>query len=182
MAEADQFLVASAMNDIAIIYRDVNAPAGVIAPVFAYSEPEDYDAQAKLDTKLHGMGVRFNKSHFTRRYGLAEDEFDLDGALAAPAADHAAPIEFADAGAMQDVVDQAVADILPEAVKANARLSTQIEKIVQSAESFEDMQIMLAEQLGQDASADDLTELLARIMLNAGVFGTASVQEAADGR
>jgi hypothetical protein len=83
---------------------------------------------------------------------------------------------------MQDVVDQAVADILPEAVKANARLSTQIEKIVQSAESFEDMQIMLAELLGQDANADDLTELLARIMLNAGVFGTAFAQEAADGR
>jgi phage gp29-like protein len=182
MAEADQFLVVSAMNDIALIYRAVNAQAGVIAPVFGYNEPEDYDAQADLDTKLHGMGVRFNKSHFSRRYGLAEDEFDLDGALAANPADHAAPIEFADAGAMQDVVDQAVADILPEAVKANARLSTQIEKIVQSAESFEDMQIMLAELLGQDASADDLTELLARIMLNAGVFGTASAQEAADGR
>lgn len=170
IADADQFLVVSAMNDIALIYRDVNAMAGVMAPVFAYDEPEDFDAQANLDKKLHSVGVRFKKSHFSRRYGLADDEFDLDGAADAPA-DHAAYIEFTDAQAAQEVIDKAVAEIMPQAVKANARLATQIEKIVTSSETFEDMQIMLAELLGQDAEQDELTELASRIMLNAGLFG-----------
>jgi phage gp29-like protein len=185
MAEADQFLVSSAMNDIALIYRNVNAPAGVMASVFAYNEPEDYGAQAELDTKLHSVGVRFTKCHFSRRYGLDEDEFDLDEATQ-PAeeelpADHSAFIEFADINAAQDIVDQAVADIIPQAIKANANIATQIEKIVRSAESFEDMQIMLAELLGQDVEEDELTELVSRIALNAAAFGTMSAQEDANG-
>jgi len=180
MAEADQFLIASAMNEIALIYRNINRPAEVIAPVFAYNEPEDYGAQADLDKKLHSVGVRFNKSHFSRRYGLAEDEFDIEGEVQSPA-NHSAFIEFADAGSAQDIVDQAVADIMPQAVKANSELVTQIEKIVHSAESFEDMQIMLAELLGQDADEAELTDLLSRIMLNAKAFGARSIEEESNG-
>ncbi|WP_338669763.1 DUF935 domain-containing protein [Pseudodesulfovibrio methanolicus] len=181
IADADLFLVVSAMNDIALAYRDVNAPASVLAPVFGYDEPEDFDAQADLDKKLHSVGVRFKKSHFSRRYGLADDEFDLDGAATDVPADHAAYIEFADAQDAQEVIDKAVAEIIPQAVKANAEIATQIEKIVRSAESFEDMQIMLAELLGQDAEQDELTELAGRIMLNAQAFGTMAAQEEADG-
>ena len=180
MAEADQFLVASAMNEIALAYRNVNAPAGVIAPVFAYSEPEDYAAQADLDTQLHGVGVRFAKSHFTRRYGLAEDEFELATDESAPAGQ----AEFAERGehaeathAAQGVVDRAISDILPEAVRANGALTSQIEKAVRRAEGWEDMQILLAELLGRDADGGELEELLARIMANAGAYGRAAVRE-----
>jgi phage gp29-like protein len=174
MAEADQFLVASAMNEIALTYRDVNAGPGVLAPVFAYSEPEDYAAQADLDKKLHSVGVRFKKTHFTRRYGLAEDEFELEGETNADGpADHA---DFAEGIAAQDVVDQAVAEVMPQAVKANAELVKQIENAVQQAETWEDMQLLLAELLGQDAEPDELEELLARIMLNAAAFGTHAVE------
>jgi UDP-N-acetylglucosamine:LPS N-acetylglucosamine transferase len=81
----------------------------------------------------------------------------------------------------QDVIDKAVAEIMPQAVKANAEIATQIEKIVQRAESFDDMQIMLAELLGQDAEQEELAELAGRIMLNAGAFGTMAAQEEADG-
>jgi Mu-like prophage protein gp29 len=188
MAEADQFLVASVMNDIAIIYRDVNAGPGVLAPVFAYSEPEDYAAQADLDTKLHGVGVRFQKSHFTRRYGLAEDEFELEGGDAGNGADAAEHSEFAEpdenekdgedakAGASQALVDQAIEDLLPEAVKANSKLVKQIENAVCQAETWEDMQLLLAELLGHDAEQDELEELLARIMLNAAAFGAHAVE------
>lgn len=181
MAEADQFLVTGAMNEIALVYRNINAPAGVIAPVFGYNEPEDYDAQASLDTKLHGIGVRFKKSHFSRRYDLAEDEFDLEGETESLPADHSACIEFANAQDAQDVVDRAVADIMPQAVKANAEIVSQIEKIVRSAESFEDMQVMLAELLGQDADESELADLVGRIMLNAQAFGAMAAQEEADG-
>ena len=181
MAEADQFLVTSAMNDIALIYRNVNAPSCVMAPVFAYSEPEDYGAQADLDKKLKSVGVRFKKCHFTRRYGMAEDEFDIEGETKEVPTDHAAFIEFADTHAAQDIVDQAVVDIIPQAVKANAGIATQIEKIVRAAESFEDMQIMLAELLSQDADEDELAELISRIMLNTQAYGSMAVQEEANG-
>ncbi|WP_419787226.1 DUF935 domain-containing protein [Pseudodesulfovibrio sp.] len=180
MADADQFLVVSAMNEIALTFRNVNAPAGVIAPVFGYQEPEDFDAQANLDKKLHSVGVRFKKSHFERHYGMAEDEFDLvddNQAEAEAPADHSAFIEFASARDAQDIIDTALAEIMPQAVKANAKLVTQIEKIVQSAETFEDMQIMLAELLGQEAEQDELAELAGRIMLNAQAFGTMAAQE-----
>jgi len=174
MAEADQFLVASAMNEIALTYRDVNAGPGVLAPVFAYSEPEDYAAQADLDKKLHSVGVRFKKCHFSRRYGLDEDEFELEGETNADGpADHA---DFAEGIAAQDVVDQALAEIMPQAVKANAELVKQIENAVQQAETWEDMQLLLAELLGQDAEQDELEELLARIMLNAAAYGTHAVE------
>jgi phage gp29-like protein len=182
MAEADQFLVSSAMNEIALTYRNVNAAAGVIAPVFAYSEPKDYGAQAELDTKLHEVGVRFTKSHFSRRYGLAEDEFDLaESTEKELPAEHADFFEFADAHAAQEIVDKAVSDIMPQAIKANATIATQVEKIVQKAESFEDMQILLAELLGQEADADELAELVSRITLGATAFGTMSAQEEGDG-
>jgi len=183
MSEADQFLVVSAMNDIAMLYRDINA-RHVIAPVFAYNEPEDYSAQADLDKKLKSVGVRFKKCHFTRRYGIAEDEFDIEGettgASEAPS-DHSAFIEFANAQDAQDVIDQAVAEIIPQAVKANAELASQIEKIVEKAESFEDMQIMLAELLGANVEENDLTDLMSRITVNAAAFGTMAVAEEANG-
>lgn len=178
MADADQFLVVSAMNNIALTYRNINAPAGVMAPVFGYEEPEDFDARANLDKKLYSVGLRFKKSHFSRRYDLDEDEFDLVGDGEAEAeskveqpADHAAFIEFASAQDAQEIIDAALDEILPQAVKANGKLATQIENIVQRAETFEDMQIMLAELLGQDAEHDELAELTGRIMLNAGLFG-----------
>jgi len=113
---------------------------------------------------------------------LDEDEFDLEGNTETePPADHAAFIEFADIHDAQNIVDQAVADIIPQAVKANAGIATQIEKIVRAAESFEDMQIMLAELLSQDADEDELAELVSRIMLNTQAFGSMAVQEEANG-
>lgn len=176
MAEADQFLVTSTMNEIALIYRDIHAPSGVIAPVFSYSEPEDFAAKADLDTKLHSVGVRFNKSHFSRRYGLADDEFELEGAVS----DHAGPFQFASASTAQDVVDKTVAEMLPAAVAANREMTNRIQSIVQSAETFEDMQIMLAELLGQDVEDGELAELLGRMMLNAGAYGIQAVEGEGD--
>ncbi len=176
IADADIFLVVSTLNDIALVYRDINWPQDVLAPVFAYREPSDYSAQAELDNKLFGIGVRFAKQHFTRRYGLAEDEFSLvgsegsEGREVAPTIDHAES-EFVAAEEAQDVVDQAVAEFLPAAVRANDKTVKAIERVVAQAESFEDMQILLAELLGAEMEEDEFFELLARISLNARSFG-----------
>ena len=75
----------------------------------------------------------------------------------------------------QALVDQAIEALLPEAVRANGKLVKQIENAVRQAETWEDMQILLAELLGHDAEQDELEELLARIMLNAAAFGAHAV-------
>jgi len=74
--EADEHLIVSFMNDLAKIYTRVNS-AHALAPSFRYREPEDYSALAELDVKLHGVGVRFTKDHFKRKYRMKDDEFEL---------------------------------------------------------------------------------------------------------
>lgn len=190
MADADKFLVADAMNQVGLIYRDVNAEPGVMAPVFGYEEPEDFVAQADLDTKLHGVGVRFKKVHFTRRYGLDEDEFDLTED-AAPEADPEPgapflPAEFAqgddsaqldgDDSAQADI-DRAVEEILGEAVAANQKLIQDITMAVNRAETPADAMLLLSELLAGESDTSEVEDLLARIMVNAELRGRAAVRE-----
>lgn len=76
--EADEMLICTFMDELAWIYGQVNAP-GVLTPFFGFNEPEDLAAMADLDTKLHGVGVRFLPIHFERRYNMPRDEFEMDG-------------------------------------------------------------------------------------------------------
>lgn len=182
MAESDQFMVADTLNLLAMIYRDLNAP-GVAAPVFAFHEPEDYDAQADLDTKLHEMGVRFRQAHFERRYGLQPEEFYLlkeEGGETAGDADQ-------DGGGFaegqpdhQDLLDQLVEAMLPEAAKRNAAFVNQLLELIQRAESYQDIQLLLAEHLGREMGQDQQEDLLADLLTAAQLMGRAAVRDEAD--
>ena len=183
ISDADQFMVVSAMNDISMTYRAVNAVPSVLAPVFGYNEPDDHDAQASLDKKLHSVGVRFKPSHFVRRYALNEDEFYLEGEEATEAEvdsnDHS---DFSETTDHQDVIDDFVNEMLPEGFEASKHFASQIEKIVKQAESVEDLQLLLAEQLGTVLDEDDMSNLLSRCMENAELYGRhAAKQEGSDG-
>ncbi|MFZ5760954.1 MAG: DUF935 domain-containing protein [Thermodesulfobacteriota bacterium] len=75
--EADQRLAQTAMNAIAWLYGQVNAP-GVVAPVFSWFEEEAPQKDfADRDKTLTESGVQFKKAYYVRRYGLKEDEFDV---------------------------------------------------------------------------------------------------------
>lgn len=93
LADADKAMVADAWNEIAWIYAQVNAGAGVLAPLAAYEEPEDLSTRAELDKKLFDIGVTFTAEHFTNKYGLKESKFTLQQSAspAVPAANFAAP-------------------------------------------------------------------------------------------
>ena len=76
--QADQALVKSVMDQIAEIYRDVNAP-GAPAPVFTWFETEDPQQDfAERDKALtEGGRVRLTKSYYMRRYGFEEDDIEV---------------------------------------------------------------------------------------------------------
>ena len=182
ISEADQNMVSDFMNELAVIYRDINAP-GVEAPVFGYHEPEDSQAQAELDESLHGVGVRFTPAHFERRYGLQPDEFYMDGQQNVQA-------ESSDSGGggskpgqysenepdHQDLLDALVDSILPQVAKQNENFVHRLVELIQKAESFEDIQLLLAEHLGRDVDMEDQEELLADLMTAADLMGRAGVR------
>lgn len=180
MADADQFMIESAMNELALIYRDINA-AAIEAPVFAYNEPEDYSAQADLDKKLHDVGVRFKRPHFERRYSLQPDEFTIDGEEDLGDASDNDKAEFAEGGQdHQDALDALIAAILPDAAKRNATFTANLVQLLGKADSFEDMQLLLAEHLGQDADMQEQEDLLADLMMAAELMGRTAVRGEAD--
>jgi phage gp29-like protein len=174
---ADSFMLTSAMNDIALAYRDINAAPTVLAPVFGFNEPEDFNEQADLDGKLHKIGVRFKKSHFVRRYGLAQDEFELGGQSGEKPGSDEESESFAEGDDHQAIVDEALEAVLPEAVKASEETTRLILEAVDRAESFEDMQLLLAELLGGEASQSDLEELMANLLTNTELYGRFAAKE-----
>lgn len=188
IAEADRRMVEAAMNEIAWLYAQVNRP-GALAPLFAYAEPEDLKAKADLEKTLTGMGVTWKSVHFERAYGLDPDEFELRQPAAPGAGNPGAPAEFAApasptpadqadaplASKAQAHLDEAITKHLPKALAANAQLVSQLENAVQKAESWEDLQLLLAELLGPSTEASALEDLLAELMLSGAAFGRTAV-------
>lgn len=187
--EADETLICTFMENLAWTYAQVNAPA-VPAPTFAFVEPEDYAAQADLDKRLKDTGVKFAKVHYVRRYGLAEDEFEVEGAASAP--NPTAPTaptpftEFADpVGATggrprgsdrpeytpdQQAIETLVAQIMPDAVSATATMGRDIDALIRKAKSFEDLQALLAAYM-DEAGDDPLRDALQRGIVAADLHG-----------
>ena len=177
LQEADETLICTFMENLAWTYGQVNAP-GVPTPSFAFVEPEDYEAQADLDKRLKETGVRFTKVHYTRRYALTEDEFEVEG-----------PTEIHQAGELkavggpsfaskkewritsdQQAVEDLVAGVMPDALKATAAMGREIDELIRKAKSFEDMQALLAAYM--DAVGEDpLQDALQRALVAANMHG-----------
>jgi len=172
--EADETLLATCMNDLAWTYTRLNS-AAALSPTFAFIEPEDYAGQADLDTKLFGVGVRFRKTHFVRRYSLAEDEFDLDAtpkpAPGRPGNDGVVALAAGDGFTPdQQAIEDLIAQISPEAAEAlegNERLL--IQAVMESESYDEAFQKIL--DLYPRLSVATLEDLMECVLLNAGLFG-----------
>lgn len=190
-SDADARLVETAMNNIAWVYGQVNA-AAEFAPLFGYVEPEDYDARAKLDGQLKNLGVQFKKTYFVRTYGLAEEEFELSGSApvdvegqtglvdqagqAEPDGGATGGKDFADPAkngpdAHQQALDAFVVSSLPEAVSRNEKFVAEVKATLRAAESWEDMQLLLAELLGKTMDEDQQAAFMGDVLTNADLFG-----------
>lgn len=195
LADADKAMVCDALNEIAWLYAQANVGADVFAPIFSFKEPKDLISRADLDLKLKSLGVRFKKEHFKENYNLKDEAFDIEQATqpgtspssvdfaASSSADQKTPKEAKPlvAEQAQDGIDKVLAKLLPEAVKANDEFVTKIENAIFKAESFDTMQLALADLLAPSMEVGPLEELLTRAMLAAAGYGAASVQvEAAE--
>lgn len=198
LAESDQAMVIDSMCALGRIYTRVNFGPDVFPPVFEYTEPEDYKEKAALDKELKSCGVSFKKVHFTRHYGMSEDEFEVgtasspenapdstqdQGEVPAVPAAHAAGSDFSagdEVDEYQQAIDRLADGLTPEVAKINEGLATQIENIVEQAESFEDIHAGLAELLGQVLDQYEMDELLSNAMLNAQLAGRAAVHGDSD--
>lgn len=189
-AAADETLICNFMENLGWTYGQVNAP-GTMSPTFRYREPEDYDAQADLDKKLADTGVRFTKTHYTRRYNLAEDEFEIgetgDGrAEAGDGLDHAQGEGgyTPDQQALEDLADTG----RDKAAKIfGTHMAERIRAIVQESDSFEDVQSRLAAALADggivetghalSSSENDLESLVQQALVAADLWGRFQVGE-----
>ncbi len=205
IADSDKAMVADVFNEICWLYTRLNADESVLAPIFSYEEPEDLLSKADLDLKLKSMNVKWLRPHFENDYGLKPDEFELEGEgapVAAPPApkapkpdapkdgepenpeggesDFAAPSGSALVEDAQARLDKAIDALLPDALKASAEFCSQVENAVESAKSFDELQLALADLLAGKVEDDDLAELMERSMVMAAGFGAASGKEDAD--
>ena len=182
--EADETLLVTFMNDLAWTYTRLNS-AAALSPTFAFIEPEDYAAQADLDAKLHGVGVRFRKVHFSRHYGLAEDEFDLD-ATPKPTpgrTDDDGVVDLAAGGGFtpdQQAIEDLVARISPEAAEALSGNERLLIQAVLDSESYDEAFQKILDLYPQ-LTVDTLQDLMERVLLNAGLFGQYVTRQEVDG-
>jgi len=179
-AQADETLVVTFMNDVAWTYTQVNAPAER-SPEFSFVQPEDHAARANLDVKLKKTGVRFTKAHYVKTYGMAEEEFEVEGTDGAGADGPELAAEFAEAEGSseadhQKALEGMIATALPVALRVTERSVAEIMALIDKAESYEDMQILLAEAM-TNAGDDELEQALQEVLVAADLYGRWSAQD-----
>ena len=188
---SDERMVTAFLNELAWTYKEVNASGqDIYAPEFGYSEPEDYAAAADLAVKLKSAGAKATKPYYLKRLGLAEDEVEIvpepsatpaTGAVpgfAAPPAPAPAPADdpaLPQVEAHQVAIDRMIAEALPEGVAAAGKMAQAVRDAVAKAETYQDLLLMLAEIMGDQAGLAELEDLTTRLMANAGAFGREAV-------
>ena len=180
--EADETLVVKFMRDLGWIYREINSRAAH-HPKFRYREPADYAAQAELDEKLTKSGVRFTKTHYMKRYHIAEDEFEVSDesektktGLAAPGSGVDLEAGDDDFTPEQQAIEDLLAGIMPEAAGALEGNEQKIIDAVTASESYEEAIERLLE-LYPSLSAEGLQEALERVILTIDMFGRWTAKE-----
>lgn len=175
-ADSDADLVVTALNELAWIYTRLNAGPEILSPQFCFEEPEDLGQQADLDAKLYALGVRFNQKYFVNKFSLSEDEFTVSDNQPAAGYGYGYGADFASQPAnpdaeYQDAIEQAVKKYAPQAAEAGEKFFSQVWKIIDRAESVEDIERGLAGLMGHDTGPDELEDLLADLLVNANLMG-----------
>jgi len=140
--ECDARLVKDAIEQIAWIYCQVNFP-GAANPLFVWHEEDDPLKEfAERDKTLHETGVRFKKKYVSRVYSIPEDEFEM----AADAAPAPGGNQFAESALEENqrILDEIMADVIPEGAGAAGKVIEQIMAAVNEATGYDDLSARLA--------------------------------------
>jgi phage gp29-like protein len=177
--EADQRLVKGVMDEIAKIYRDINAPE-VPAPVFSWFESEDPQQDfADRDKALAESGLKIKKAYYVRRYGFQEDEIEVaEEASVAEGQQPAATIpsgqEFAEPGA--SIEDALLAWARQHAGQAGGAMVDAADQLLGQVESLEQFRERLID-LFAGSEPEQLGEIMARMELLSNLAGRGEVQD-----
>ncbi|SDB03862.1 Mu-like prophage protein gp29 [Desulfonatronum thiosulfatophilum] len=167
---ADQRMVSTFFTDLGWIYGEINAP-GEYTPVWEYVDPDDLDAEADRAGRLHTAGVRFRKTYFERRFGLSEDEFEMQEAGAVSGLDFAANFSSGvQKRSRQDEVDRLAEAGARKVQPGLDGLAQQLLAIVEQAESPEELELLLMKEFS-DFSDDEMTEALRQALVAADLYG-----------
>lgn len=109
-----------------------------------------------------------------------EEEEDDGSKKKGKGPEFAASDGFASAEDAQERLDKAIDALLPDALKASAEFCSQVENAVESAKSFDDLQLALADLLAGKVEDDELAKLMERSMVMAAGFGAAAGKEDVD--
>jgi phage gp29-like protein len=172
---ADQKLVKTAMEEIAWIYGQINAP-GVPTPSFTWYEEDDPKTDfAERDKTLGENGVKFTKSYYKRTYNLQDDDFEVTAETkeSAPQAFTEGaygntPVRHTDA--KPDTADIVAAKLSQAAQPAVEGMITQVKQLLDKATSLEEFSDQLL-NLADDLDPNQLAELFAQALTLADLAG-----------
>jgi len=181
--EADEKLVKTAMEDIAWVYGQINAP-GIPTPTFDWWEVENPQKDFADRDKVLGEGdsrLRFTKSYYVRRYGLQEDDFELvDSPVPGPGAGGK---EFAEPGEFtleQQALERLAEDGLKTGTSALAANEALFVRLVRESSSYEEaMEKLLA--AWPELSVTALQESMEQVLLAGDLFGRWTAGQEGDG-
>lgn len=171
---ADQRTVSTFFTDLAWIYGQINAP-GEYTPVWVYEDPDDLDAEADRAEKLHTAGVRFKKTYFERRFGLAEDEFEMQDETSGGLGFSS----FSSGVQKKTPQDETGKQIEALEAAANPGMSAMIDRIkavVDQAESLEELRDGILEAW-PDLGGSELVDVMAEAMAAAHLAGRYEILE-----
>lgn len=177
--EADQRMVKGVMDEIGMIYRDINAPE-VPAPVFSWFESEDPQKDfADRDKTLTDSGLKIKKAYYVRRYGFQEDEIEVGEAPTAPEEQGPASKEqeFAEASGAGSIEEALLSWARQHAGHEAGSMIDAAEELLGQVESLEQFRERLID-LFSGTAPERLGEIMARMDLLSNLAGREEVHNA----
>lgn len=182
--EADEKLVKTAMEEIAWLYGQINAP-GVPTPTFDWWEEENPKKEFAERDKLLGEGdsrLRFTKTYYVRRYGLQEDDFELVDPPAPEPGPAAGGKEFAEGGEFtpeQQALERLAEDGMTTGAAAFGANEELFVRLVRESSSYDEvMEKLLAAY--PELTATALQESMEQVLLAGDLFGRWTVGQEGD--
>lgn len=192
IVDADKRIVETTINQVIKIWMEVNAISGE-PPRFIMYEQEDVDLDlAQRDEKLSAVmatsNLRLSREYFRREYGLSDSDMDDVAAQPEPVQtdtnqDKSTQTEFAEPGKSspypdQDAIDDAAAIDPARMQELAAPMVADAVRIFRQAGDYPEAMSALAEAY-PEMKTDEITELLARAMFVADIWGRISAQQEA---
>ncbi len=158
--DSDKKLVQQTMNQLIQWIYELNFSAGD-RPVFSLYEEEEVDkALAERDEILSRQGVKFSKEYYQREYGFEDGDIEVDP--------QPSITQFAESDISSDQRD--IENLIDNILSETSINLTPLHEIIDSAESYEDLQKKIKNAYGK-INLKEFREILERALFLAELKG-----------